>query len=263
MSTTTDHSTADPAATDPTAPNATASAPSGAGAEPAAVQPGGQLDPTVVALGRAVQRALRRIESVDKNVIQLAADVTALGTRLAPPPPAGPVGPGGSEDDAGDGPPAVRSWLLAVDVEQAVADLADLVGWVERVYLRYSRAHLSSCWLWHPEVVEELWWLRGAHADAYDPEDGSWLRVGDWHDRQRPGVQQRVNGLLGKCSLSRHTDRNGRPAEVAEPAPPPLGAHHAAVAVAWTATRTAGPAPTAALLGEAEQSEYAQHRSHR
>ncbi len=29
---------------------------------------------------------------------------------------------------------------------------------------------LSSCWLWHPEVIEELWWLRVAHADAYDPE---------------------------------------------------------------------------------------------
>lgn len=208
-----------------------------------------EQDPTVVALGRSLARALRRIDAVDANLVQLANDVAALrGGDVTP-------------SVESDGPPPVRSWLLATDAEQAVKDLGDLVDWVRRVYVRYARAQLSSCWLWHPEVIEELWWLRWAHADAYDPEQGSWLKAGDWHDRQRPGVERRVNGLLGKCSLSRHADRNGRPADVTEPGPPPLAEHHAVVAAHWVATRAAGPEPTDAVLVEAEQSEYAQHQS--
>ncbi len=216
----------------------------------------GEEDPTIVALGRAVQRALRRIDTVDKNVLQLAADVAALGGRLAP-----PDDPGGA--DEGDEAPAVRSWLLTTDAERATADLADLAEWMRRVYVRYTRAQLSSCWLWHPEVIEELWWLRCAHADAYHPENGSWLRVGDWHDRQRTGVERRVNLLLGGCSLSRHVDRNGRPAEITEPAAPPLTGHHAAVATHWATTRTAGPTPAPAVVAEAEQAEFAQHGGYR
>jgi hypothetical protein len=211
-----------------------------------------QDDPALVALGRAVQRALRRIDAVDKNVLQLAADVTALGGRLA-----------SADDEQDGGVPAVRSWLLADDSDQAAADLADLVEWVARVYLRFSRAQLSSCWLWHPEVVEELWWLRCAHADAYDPENGSWLRVGDWHDRQRTGVERRVNALLGKCSLSRHTERNGRPADITEPARPPMADHHAAIATTWTTTQTAGPTPSTELLDEADRAENERHRNQR
>ena len=232
------------------------------GHAPAAVDPAGEPDPMVVALGRAVQRAQRRVETVDKNVIQLAADVSALRSCLSPPP-----GPGGPDDEpaaAGEpGPAAVRSWLLGTDAGQAVTDLADLIAWVDAVYLRYSRASVSSCWLWHPEVIEELWWLRGAHADAYHREDGSWLRVGDWHDRQRPGVERRVNALLGKCALSLHTDVNGRAAEVTEPAPAPLAGQHSEVAAAWVKTRTAGPVPTDVVLAEAERAENLQHRSHR
>ncbi|GAA3247680.1 hypothetical protein GCM10017691_57170 [Pseudonocardia petroleophila] len=214
-------------------------------------------DPTVAALGRSLARALRRIDTMDTNLLQLASDVAALRTALAPPPaPA-------ADPDLPTGPPPVRSWLLATDVEQAVRDVADLVDWVGHVYVRYTRAQLSSCWLWHPEVLEELWWLRRAHADAYSPEGGSWMRVGDWHDRQRPGVERRVNGLLGKCSLSRHADRNGRRADVVEPVPPPLAGHQAAVAACWVATRTAGPAPTEQVLAEAERAEYTQHRGSR
>ncbi|WP_300010573.1 hypothetical protein [Pseudonocardia sp.] len=211
--------------------------------------PGGE-DPTIVALGRALQRALRRIDTVDRNVLQLAADVAALAGRLAPP---------GGADGPGDEPAPVRSWLLTNDADQAAADLSDLTEWMGRVYVRYTRAQLSSCWLWHPEVIEELWWLRCAHADAFHPDSGSWLRVGDWHDRQRTGVERRVNALLGGCSLSRHVDRNGRPAEVTEPTPPPLVGHYAAVAAHWAATRTAGPTPSPAVVTEAEQAEFAQH----
>lgn len=195
-------------------------------------------DPTVVALGRAVQRALRRLDTVDKNVLQLAADVTALGVQLT-----------GARPEAAP----LWSWFGVDDPVRATEDLAALVEWVDAVYLRFSGVQLPSCWLWHPDAIEELRWLRGAHADAYDPEHGSWLRVGDWHDRQRPGVVRRLHADLGACALDRHADTGPRGREVHDPEPAPLGAHHGAVARTWVATRTAGPDPDAALLAEAKQ----------
>ncbi|MGE3256520.1 hypothetical protein [Pseudonocardia sp.] len=209
----------------------------------------------MVALSRDLQRALRRLDTVDANVLQLAADLAALATHLTDDQP----------NPTRDTAPAVRSWLLADSPQfDAHADLAQLIWWVDRVYLRYSRARLSSCWLWHPEVIEELWWLRGAHADAYHPEDGSWLRVGDWHDRQRPGVERRINTLLGCCDLTRHADQHGRPADIGEPDPVPLTRHAAAVADTWTAhPRTAGPEPTAEQLAEAAELLDRQYRTHR
>ena len=41
-----------------------------------------------------------------------------------------------------------------------------------------------------------------------------------------------------------------------EPTAPPLGQHHAAVAVWWGEHGEAGPSPTAELLAEAERVEY-------
>ena len=76
--------------------------------------------------------------------------------------------------------------------------------WLRRVYLRYADAALPSCWLWHPDVVEELWWLRQAHAEAFHPQTGSWRAVGDWHDRQRPNLVRRLRPLVNKCELSLH-----------------------------------------------------------
>lgn len=216
-------------------------------------------DPQVVALARAVERTGRRVTDLDSQVRQLAAELLRVVAAFTPPSP-----DRGPDCESGGGePPAVRSWLPVTNPEHAVRDLGDLVAWVGAVYVRYTHAPLSSCWRWHPDVVEELWWLRCAHAHAYHRTHGSWLRVGDWHDRQRPGVARRVTALLGTCSLSRHTDRDGCPAEVGEPPPPPLGGHHPGVAAAWTTTRTAGPAPTGALISEATQAEHAQHRGHR
>jgi len=212
----------------------------------AAAGDGAGVDPAVAALARSVQRALRRLDTVDKNVLQLAADVAALAAQLTddPDPPA--VASGGTR---------VRSWMLADSPDfHAHADLAQLIWWVERVYLRYSRGRLSACWLWHPEVIEELCWLRGAHAEAYHPSEGSWLRVGDWHDRLRPGVERRIHGLLNTCSLSRHLSRHGRPPEIGEPGPVPLARHADAIADAWTAhPRTAGPVPTAEQIADADE----------
>ena len=208
-------------------------------------------DTLVTAMAHAVERALRKLTRLDEDVRRLAQDVNALRdepVRSAPPDPTG-----------------VRSWLLADEPDQAVLDLVELGGWVSAVYLRYPDAALSSCWLWHPHVIEELWWLRNAHADAYHPETGSWLRVGDWHDRQRPGVAQRVRAALSKCDLSRHAARGGRPADVPPPLDAPLTGVAVLIAEAWTAPgrdpRPGGPEPTAAQLTEAEAYQRRQYRS--
>lgn len=231
----------------------------------------------VRAMARAVDRNARKTTELNEQVRRLGEDLARLVALVTTPPlipaPAArpgagdptpaPVkvdGPGadgpGEEVDEVDGPAAVRSWLLASDPESAVADLADLVEWLDRVYLRYPGAELGACWLWHPHVIEELWWLRSAHADAYDPETGSWLRVGDWHDRQRPGVVRRVREALGKCDLSLHAP--GRPQGHA-PAVAPLVAHAARIAEQWAATSTR-PEPTAEQLTEAGDYAAALHR---
>lgn len=199
----------------------------------------------IVALSRAVERSGQRVTKLDAHVHQIAADVATIAQFLA-------------QAEETPKPPPVRSWLLADDPEQATADLADLTGWIRRVYLRYPDAVLSACWLWHPEVVEELWWLRRLHADAFDPKEGTWQRVGDWHDRQRPGVAKRVRAAAGHCELSLHRVGNvlAEPAAVA-----PLVEHAAQLANAWATDTTAPrPEPTDAQLVEADTYTRQQHR---
>jgi hypothetical protein len=216
-----------------------------------------ELEKTVGALARTLDRALRKVDRLDTKLTALA---DGIEEGAAPPPAGTPEGPAG---------PGVRSWLLADDPAQAAADLDDLTAWVWRVYLWWPEAWLSSCWLWHPEVVEELWWLRVAHTDAYDPETGTSLRVADWHDRLRPGVARRVRGIVGKCELNRHIPYNGRPVEITPPGPPALARHATAVAAVWSAgagldvVRAAGPEPTPKQLAEADAFQNALYRSRR
>lgn len=197
----------------------------------------------LAALARAVERQGRRVGDLDRLVRQLAGDLAEVAAAALAP--------------GADSPAAVRSWLLADDPERAVKDLAELIGWTWRVYLRYPDAALSACWLWHPEVIEELWWLRQAHADAFHPEAGSWQRVGEWHERQRPGVVRRVRAAVGTCELSLH--RGGPQARPA--ALPPLAEHADALATAWaTDPIAARPEPTDDQLDQAEQYTRQQHR---
>ncbi|MDT0348135.1 hypothetical protein [Pseudonocardia charpentierae] len=205
------------------------------------------VDPQLVALARTVDRTGRRLSVLDKLVGQLATDLTALARIVT----SSPATPSSTEGET-DAVPAVRSWLLADDLDQAATDLADLCTWLGRVYLRYPRTDLPSCWLWHPHAVEELWWLRRAHADAYHPENGSWLRVGDWHDRQLPGVTQRLAHTIGSCELALHL-----PGQRAAGLPRPVPFADAApfVAQTWTgsAGREPGPPPTGHQLDEADR----------
>ena len=241
------------------------------------------------ALARAVDRNARKTTELNEQVRRLGEDVARLvalvttpalipapapapaaapalvGDRPVAGEPSHPAGKGPAdpaaggvepEPEGGDGEPVVWSWLLISDPDVAVSVLADLVEWLDRVYLRFPGAELGACWLWHPHVIEELLWLRCAHAEGYDPESGSWLRVGDWHDRQRPGVVRRVREALGKCDLSLHAP--GRPQGHA-PAVAPLVAHAARIAGEWAATSTR-PEPTAEQLTEAGDYAAALHR---
>lgn len=229
----------------------------------AAATPAGGPDPRVLSMARAFDRTRRTVERLDTHLTQLAADLarlTGVVTAQRPPDPTrSPDAGQGAEPDGGGEPGAVRSWLLAGDAEQAVTDLAELIDWLDRVYLRYPGAELSACWLWHPHVIEELWWLRKAHADAYHPRDGSWLRAGDWHDRQRPAVARRVRDAVAKCDLTLHAagKPQGQAAAVA-----PLAGHAAALAAAW-AGGGHRPEPSSGQIAEGVAYFQALHRSQR
>ena len=229
---------------------------------------GDDTDPQILALARGVERATRRVGNVEQLVRQLATDTTRRGTdlellvqQLAADVTAltRVVGdPDEPDPDAAAG--AVRSWLLADDPEQARGDLADLVEWLGSAYLRYPGAALPSCWLWHPAVVEELWWLRNAHRAAYTGEGASWRDAGDWHDRQRPGVVKRVSGAVGDCELARHAGEGDRLCAIRSVAP--LAGAADRIAQTWTATNTS-PTPTDEQITEAETHDRAQHRNSR
>jgi hypothetical protein len=214
---------------------------------------GAEPDPRIVALGRTTERTARRVGELDAMLRRLAADVLAIAKAQTT---------GGADSGNGDqGGSGVRSWLLAEDPDQARVDVADLAVWLQQVYLRYQDAGLPSCWLWHPDVVEELWWLRQAHAEAFHPQNGSWRAVADWHDRQRPNLVRRLRPLVNKCELPLHApgqEQGGPPATV------PLAAHADAIAYRWTTTPGRHvPPPEGGQLVEAERYTRESFRSRR
>jgi hypothetical protein len=137
------------------------------------------------------------------------------------------------------------SWLLAPeDPDLAGRLLEELTGWLAAVYLRYPDGadHLPECWMWHPDVVEELLWLMHAWAAAYQGPAAAVGPVGDWHDRQRPGVVRRIAKTAGSCSIENHQTRTGwtrRPS-----AAPAVPGTDSVVAIAqWWGTRRDKDAP--------------------
>lgn len=135
-------------------------------------------------------------------------------------------------------PAGAPSWLdLPADIDAAQSLLADLVEWMAEVYLRYGDAVKSfpDCWLWHPEVVEELLWLMCAWTAAYRDETATVALAGDWHDRYRPGVVRRIKQVVGTCSLENHVPRGGRPGG-ARPVVP-LAEAMAPISAWWSAHR--------------------------
>jgi hypothetical protein len=217
---------------------------------PDGAPPGG----AVAGLAREVETLRRRVDqlqSLPRRIEQLAELFARQAETVAA--------------AAGPAAPAPTSWLdLPIDpdrpaesssaVRAAEELITGLAGWVGGVYLRYPDAAqtLPECWLWHPEVVEELIWLHSAWLAAHRPGASS-TAVGDWHDRQRPGVVRRIRDYAGLCSLEQHQP------SVDRHAPAPLGAVTDAVpAIAeWWATRRTDPppAPTPAQLDAARRHE--------
>jgi hypothetical protein len=204
------------------------------------------------ATAAAVAGLAREVEALRRGVAQLAGlprrvqEVADLVARLA-------------EQVSASGLPAedqgTVTWLdlpqqhpqpdytTPAEVEAEV-QLARLVSWMGDVYLRYGDAvkGLPGCWLWHPDVVEELCWLRQAWLAAYTDPEAKVSAAGDWHDRQRPGVVRRIQAYAGVCSIEQHTDGGDRHAY---PVLVPL-AEAATTISTWWATRRAGlpPVPT-------------------
>lgn len=154
----------------------------------------------------------------------------------------------GGDDDA---PLQVSPpWLVVDDLDTARMDLADLVGWLQAVYLRYDKVTLSDCWMWHPGVIAELTALRNAWSAAHYGDRASAAAVMDWHDRYRPGCVQRLDKVIGSCGLDRHDvggEQEYRPVRV------PGTDLSAEIAEWWTSTKgsTAAPAPTKAMHADA------------
>jgi len=208
---------------------------------PAAVSLAG-LARTVEALDRRVGELAgvgKRVDELGALVARLAQQTATGATRDA----ASPVAPSWLDPDR-EGP---SHWAA----EQILDKLS---RWVAGVYLRYSDARLPECWLWHPDVIEELLWLHAAWLAAYDP-DAPVTAVGDWHDRQRPGVVARIKAYAGMCSLEAHLP--GKERRLPAPTAPMVDAVRAIAA--WWASRRQQPSP----VPTEEQTAAATERLHR
>lgn len=191
----------------------------------------------VAGLAREVEDLRRRMDATASadDVVRLAEVVTDLEAALNKPKP---------DTDA---PP---TWLgLAQSADDAEDLLDELTTWLGDVYLRYVDAAkgLPECWLWHPEVVEELLWLMRAWEDAYG-EAGSSRAAGDWHDRLRPGVVRRIRETYAaSCSLENHL-----PDRAIGVAMVPTADAADDIVAWWTTDRDQpGPAPTDEQLAAA------------
>ena len=187
-------------------------------------------DPALAGLAReveALQRRLElifdlpgRIEQIASLLAQHVESCASLTPTAAPP----------------------ASWLDLPHDSVAAAEelLSELAKWVQSIYLRFadSEQSLPECWLWHPEVVEELLWLQTTWLAAYRPQAPS-SAAGDWHDRQRPGVTRRIRDYAGLCSLERHQG-----ADLLTTTAPTVTAADAIPAIAcWWVLRRDEPAP--------------------
>ncbi|TDW91106.1 hypothetical protein [Kribbella sp. VKM Ac-2566] len=189
----------------------------------------------------ASKTAVARLNDTVASLGNTVASFEDLLTRIAST-PAGARKAAGSGDCSDVEP--LRSWLRLPEHDQAAVEtvLSELLPWMESVYLRYATAWetLPPCWLWHPEIVEELLWLMDAWTIAYEGEEASNKAVGDWHDRQRPGVTRRIGEYAPACDVLAHRDTAGQRAITV-----PLAADADPFVTWWaTARDDNGPAPT-------------------
>ena len=214
-----------------------------------------QIERAVAGLGREVEAAkIAQARLASKaTVLELEEQVANLADQVAELPNLMPT------SEPSETRP-VDSWLARLpDLFTPAEVLADLIRWVADVYLRYTDAatELPECWLWHPEIVEELLWLMQAWRGAYYGKP-SIRAVGDWHDRHRPGVVRRITGYAGTCSLdNHHLDRaSDRVVEV------PTAGAAAAIAAWWAGDRDRpAPEPTQEQIAAADAAFNRRSRS--
>ena len=194
----------------------------------------GRVDPVVAGLAReldGLRRTLDPLEGVPGRVDELAGLVAQLADAV-------------TALTARKGPTPCPSWLTHPTSPAATAaTLAELGEWLRVVYLRYPDAAsgLPECWLWHPDVVEELLWLEHAWLSAYQGRTAAVGLAADWHDRQRPGVVRRIRQTAGSCSRERHQTRPGWNPPSGAPTVP--GADALAVIADWWGSDREHPAP--------------------
>jgi hypothetical protein len=236
--------------------------------EAGAASPGGTA---MAGLGRELEALRRdlddvrqmagRVDELTGCVDELAATVRQLAETLSVTKTQTPDAEGAPSwldlpaDPGRPGPTSPAVW----DAAQLLATLAP---WVGGVYLRYHDATSSfpDCWMWHAEVVEELLWLHQAWLAAYAP-GASANAVGDWHNRQRPGVAARIRDYAGICSLEAHQPGQERstPARVT-----PATDAVEAIAAWWATNRDQpGPTPTDEQLATAATQHRLVGRSRR
>jgi hypothetical protein len=189
----------------------------------------------------ASKTAVARLHDTVASLGNTVASFEDLLTRLAATPASARTAAGSSGDGAGE---PVRSWLRLPEHDEAAIEnvLSELLPWMEMAYLRYATARdtLPPCWLWHPEILEELLWLMEAWTIAYDSPEASNKLVGDWHDRQRPGVTRRIGEYAPACDVLAHRDAAGQQAITV-----PLATDADPFVTWWATTRDYnGPAPT-------------------
>jgi hypothetical protein len=190
----------------------------------------------------ASKTAVARLNDTVASLGNTVASFEDLLTRMAAA-PAGARKAAGSSDSSDVEP--VRSWLRLPEQDEAAVQtvLSELLPWMETTYLRYATAResLPPCWLWHPEIVEELLWLMDAWTAAYEGDEASNKLAGDWHDRQRPGVTRRIGEYAPACDVLAHRDAAGQRAITV-----PLAAAADPFVTWWATGRDDnGPAPTA------------------
>jgi hypothetical protein len=213
--------------------------------------PGITPDPDPADVLAALARQVDRLQHAD--VAELRARLGAVTVTLAN--LAGQVAD--LADARADARPPIPSWLGSIAAggapftpATAAVLLDELIGWLAAVYVRFADGGLPECWPWHPDVVEELLWLREAWQAAYRGPGASVQRAGDWHDRQRPGVARRVHAAAGDCSLREHLDPATAPAV-------PTADAAEAIGTWWGGARGPAPEPT----GEQIRAADAAHRS--
>lgn len=204
-------------------------------------QPGGGSDGDEFARVEALAGLAREVDGLRRSLEELVGtptrvdDLARTVAQLADAVAAAPARPG---------PTVAPTWLAAPTDSEALAALLDeLCRWLHTIFLRYpdGAAVLPECWLWHPDVVEELLWLMHAWRAAYESRGASVQLAGDWHERQRPGVVRRLRTAAGSCSRERHQTRPGWNSAPLGASPVPGAESATSIAWWWAAARDDAP----------------------